>query len=104
MKFKILQLKHEEKIIQKYGFMDYDYASRHGFSLNDYEVTYEDQMPYNPKSEFESMDSWLNSIFVMFNMDRPEDFNGHSMSVSDIIQTEDGRMFYVEPIGWREIR
>ena len=71
---------------------------------DDYEITYEDQMPYNPKSDFESMDSWLNSIFVMFNIDRPEDFNGHSMSVSDIIQTEDGRMFYVEPIGWREIR
>lgn len=101
MKFKVLQLKRE---FRDYLFMNYEYAKSHGFSLSHYEEMYDDSFPYNENSAFDDIYSLLDSIFVMFNMDRPEDFKGHSMSVSDLIQLEDGRIFYVDDLGFAEVK
>ena len=100
MKFKILQLKRE---FTDYMFMGYEYAKSHGFSLSHYEEVYDDQMPYDGNSAFCDLDSFLESIFVMFNMDRPDDFKGHSLSVSDLIELEDGSVFYVERFGFEKV-
>lgn len=49
----------------------------------------------------------LETLFQRFNLDIPDDFTGHSLSVSDIVtRTQNGekRTYYVDPIGFREIQ
>lgn len=48
----------------------------------------------------------LEAIFVKFNADRPEDFHGHSLSVSDIVVVRENgaeKAYYVDSIGFKEI-
>ncbi len=48
----------------------------------------------------------LNDIFYRFNMERPDDFYGHSLSVSDIVALKvDGIVtaHYVDRYGWQEL-
>ena len=48
----------------------------------------------------------LNKIYHTFNMDRPEDFKGHSLSVSDmVVLNRDGKetAFYVDSMGFQEL-
>ena len=95
MKYEIWQLKKEN--LRAYGFMDYEWAKEHGFSLDDYEKTYD--------GEIESgryIENTLDNVFVKFNMNRPEDFKGHSLSVSDIVVLN-GEKFYCDSLGWKAI-
>lgn len=76
--FKIHQIKDIENT-------DYAFRSFHPgkFNFKDYEEKYE--------MEFESLDEKTNfeiceTVFYVFNMRRPSDFTGHSLSVSDIIE------------------
>ena len=49
----------------------------------------------------------LDSIYEKFNMERPEDFKGHSLSVSDIVVIhEDGKntAYFVDSFGFQEIQ
>lgn len=49
-------------------------------NIDHYEVVYIAPLPvYTNRSAF------LESVFEKFNLDRPEDFKGHSLSVSDIV-------------------
>lgn len=90
MTYAILQLKEDK--MRAYGFMPYDYAKMNGFSLDDYEKVYEGDE-----------DITLDGIFEKFNIDRPADFKGHSLSVSDII-IADGKYYYVDSMGFTKIR
>jgi hypothetical protein len=48
----------------------------------------------------------LETIFADFNIDRPEDFTGRSLSVSDVVvMNRDGKetAFYVDSIGFKEL-
>lgn len=56
-----------------------------------------DDIEYNDK---------LEGIFVKFNMNRPDDFDGHSLSVSDVVVIEDEngkKAHYVDDIGFKDI-
>lgn len=44
----------------------------------------------------------VNDIYSRFNVQCPLDFNGHSLSVSDIIQVED-RYYYCDEYDWKDI-
>lgn len=95
MKYEILQIK---KVLISTGtwlFMDYEYAKKNGFDIRDYEVVYAGKIAVD-----KNIYSVLDDLFIKFNANRPEDFKGHSLSVSDIIRLEDGRVFYVDPIGY----
>ena len=51
-------------------------------------------------------DITLKDIYFTFNMDRPEDFKGHSLSVSDIVVMNTGgreTAFYVDSMGFKEL-
>ena len=98
MKFTIMQIKLEPMRI--YGFMSYSYAMSHGFKLDDYEEVYQYDMDI---AEDEDIFHALDNIFTIFNIDRPEDFEGHSMSTSDLVKLEDGRIFYCDFVGWRQL-
>ncbi len=44
----------------------------------------------------------LESLFEKFNHDRPEDFKGHSLSVSDVVVLEDNA-YYVDDVGFKPL-
>lgn len=48
----------------------------------------------------------LEDIFTQFNIDRPEDFRGHSVSVSDVVvlhQNEENSCHFVDSFGYKEV-
>ena len=90
MTYAVLQLKKDK--MRAYGFMSYDFAKTHGFSIDDYEKVYEGDE-----------DIALYGIFEKFNINRPTDFKGHSLSVSDII-IANGIAYYVDDFGFIKIR
>ena len=92
MKFEIYQIKNIEA---PYAFMGYDYAIKHGLSMNkDYSLVYEGEIEEG---------KGLEDIFYMFNVNRPEDFKGHSLSVSDIVKLGN-KLYYCNSIGWKRIK
>ena len=95
MQFFILQLKKDK---HDYLFMDFAYAEKRGFDYQDYEVMYEGTIDDEGEGPLYALDS----IFTKFNIDRPEDFHGHSLSVSDIVQL-DNKFYYCNPIGWKRL-
>ena len=44
----------------------------------------------------------LEKVYRVFNIDRPADFKGHSLSVSDVI-TLDGATWYVDVYGFKKL-
>ncbi len=62
-----------------------------------YELVYQDKLPQGV---------WLDDLYAKFNLDKPKDFYGHSLSVSDIIVIMKGGMekaYYVDSIGFKQI-
>ena len=45
------------------------------------------------------IDNILETIYNIFNVSRPEDFKGHSLSISDIIEV-DGDKYFVNDYGF----
>ena len=64
MQYKIKQLKN----LEKYGFMDYDFAIEHGFDLNDYDVIYEGKIDGLYDKSFNGNVRVLDEIFYIFNI------------------------------------
>ncbi len=57
-------------------------------------------------TEGKAVPELLNNLFYRFNMERPEDFHGHSLSVGDIVALKvDGVVtaHYVDRFGWQEL-
>ena len=82
-----------------YRFMNLDFVKRHGMEVNraDYELTY--TAPLTEKDTLEA-------IYERFNIQRPDDFTGHSLSVSDVVVLNDGKSIkacYVDSIGFAEL-
>ena len=96
MEYSVYQLKREN--LDKYGFMDYGYASEHGFDLSDYEKTYEGVIIPNG----DGVEATLEDIFVELNVNHPKDYHCHSLSVSDIVEY-DGAKWYVDSFGFKRI-
>lgn len=44
----------------------------------------------------------LDDIYYIFNMKRPDDFNAHSLSVSDVVETPEG-FFFCDSFGWQKL-
>lgn len=97
MRYKLLQLKQEK--LRDYGFMDYEFAKEHGFDINDYEQVYEGEIDASMTCQ-----ATAERLFEKFNINRPEDFHGRSMSVGDILVLGDCEVqLYCEAIGFRRI-
>lgn len=68
-----------------------------------YEVVYTADLHY---AAGKALPELLNNIFYRFNMERPEDFHGHSLSVSDVValKVNDAvTVHYVDRYGWTEL-
>ena len=94
MKYKIKQIKDVENC--EYAFRHYNWV-KDKIDLNDYEVVYEGELDY-PK-----MPNALDELFDMFNVRRPNNFRGRSMSVSDIVEV-DGENYYCDAVGWIKLK
>lgn len=95
MKYKIYQIKDTRNTF--YSFVGWNSTVADMFSLDDYHVVYEGEI---------SGINVLDKLFEKFNIDRPEDFNGHSLSVSDlVVLNKDGNDFwyYCDSFGWEDI-
>ena len=80
-KIKILQLSREKDKERKFLFMDWEYVEKKGgIDLSLYDTVYE--MDFSSKSD--NVNGFLEDVFRKFNVNRPSDFKGHSLSVSDV--------------------
>lgn len=95
MKYEILQLK--RKHIGDYGFNSYGWAVKHGLNIEHYDKVYEGEI----QDGFSDM-AVCEMLFEKFNIDRPEDFEGHSLTTSDIVIL-DGRKYYTDFVGFKRM-
>ena len=84
---------------ENYAFMNMSFIESHGMQIKkeDYQLVYVGEL-------FGNMS--LDDIFERFNIDRPEDFRGHSLSVSDIVVLNDGEKVtahFVDSISFEQL-
>lgn len=82
-----------------YQFLSLEAAKEMGFTVDgkDYQMVYSERLREA---------TTLDNLFERFNIERPNDFTGHSMSVSDvIIMNRGGRLtaYYVDSFGFTEL-
>ena len=97
-KFSIYQLKDGDKL-HYHRFASFNELKKKDLKIeaNNYELIYTDNLQENDT---------LDTIYSKFNIDRPDDFKGHSLSISDIIVMEkDGEIssHYVDKTGFKEL-
>ena len=104
--YMVMQLRHDEKILDE-RFASMRELNRRGKTPDPehYEVTYYADLPAMwqdvPDNEV------LEELFQMFNLSRPQDFEGHSLSVSDVIALKrngEVSVHYVDSIGFKDLQ
>ena len=96
--YEILQIK-DGSDGEQYRFWGMNYVQEIGLQVNvsDYESKYQGELKPGET---------LDTLYERFNLHRPEDFTGHSLSVSDVIVLEsvgDKKAFYVDSFGFCEV-
>ncbi|MEY8483568.1 YodL domain-containing protein [Lachnospiraceae bacterium 48-21] len=96
--YAIYQIKDDSKG-REYLFMGTEYLKKQGISAeyDDYQMVYSDVLAENET---------LDSLYEKFNIRRPLDFMGHSLSVSDVVALKkDGKIsaHYVDSFGYTEL-
>ena len=91
IKYQIKQIRNREC---DYRFMGWDYA-KDKYSSNDYDVVYEGEV----RMEDADVIKPLEELFTKFNINRPEDFRGHSLSTSDVVHLGNTD-YYCDSFGW----
>lgn len=80
-------------------FMSYKWTMDHGgLNLNEYETVYTGTI--EPEA---TVAETLETIFRLFNLDRPQDYKGRSLSVSDLVALEDTGTYFCDSIGFKAI-
>ena len=95
--YRIYQIKDIENT--DYAFRAYDSEK---FSFLDYECLGEGEVDVADKTDIETCEL----IFYVFNMRTPAEFKGHSLSMSDVIELDDGssrRLYYCDTCGWVQV-
>lgn len=96
--FGIYQIK-DDSPGENYAFMNMRFIESHGMQIKkeDYKLVYVGELSGNMS---------LEDIFERFNIDRSEDFRGHSLSVSDIVVLNDGEKVtahFVDSISFEQL-
>ena len=104
MKYEIYQLDYNKESVKNSHkmFSRWEWLIKYegGFNFQDYKKVYESEIKGH--TEYVNNIQILEKIFEIFNINHPEDFHGHSLSVSDVIVLED-KMYYCDSLGWKEI-
>lgn len=98
----IYQLRREDETAAL-RFMNTAYLREHGLeaSFGNYEAVYSGQLPPNGNTAEK-----LEALYTQFNIDHPQDFTGHSLSVSDIVVMKQNGVVsshYVDSVGFTAI-
>ncbi|MCD8336386.1 MAG: DUF3849 domain-containing protein [Lachnospiraceae bacterium] len=84
---------------EAYRFMNMDFINRQGMAVkgSDYKLVYAGELEAGDTPE---------TLYVKFNKDRPQNFTGHSLSVSDVIFINHGNeagAHYVDSVGFQDL-
>ena len=96
--FSIYQLKRSDDL-HGIRFESFDYLQKNGIKcdIRNYDLIYSGHMRPNET---------LENLYYKFNMEHPEDFKGHSLSVSDVVVVKErGKItaHYVDSIGFKQL-
>ncbi len=97
--FEIWQLKEGAPDTPQMLFTNYDYMAKHGFPIN--MSTYDRVYAGTTAAETTPED-----IYVRFNINHPEDYRAHSLSVSDVVVFKEGgkaTAYFMDSIGYKEL-
>lgn len=93
-----------------YAFRNWECAEKHRFSIDDYKEVYSDTIQNDQNDQNDQVDykSILEKLFFKFNVNKPDNFRGHSLSVSDVVAIKKSgecgwQWYYCDSMGWREI-
>ena len=100
--YAIYQLKHDDATAD-IRFMNSDYLKSKGIEpqYENYELVYTGALA-GGESQIEK----LENLYRVFNVEHPQDFTGHSLSVSDIVALKQAGVVsyhYVDSIGYKEL-
>lgn len=95
----IYQLKDSEDIHRKYMFRGMDELEAAGLTVDksNYELVYVGKLEQGMK---------LDDIYMKLNINHPEDYKGHSLSVSDVVlihKNGENKGYFVDDIGYRQV-
>lgn len=95
MKYAIYQLKREfnNKLFARYSLIEKFYG---GVNIEEYNNLYEGEI--EGESELDACEN----VYKKFNLNRPEDFKGHSLSMSDIVKVNEN-YYYCDSFGFKKI-
>lgn len=96
--FSVYQLKSGDET-RYHRYISYEDLQKSGLSVDNSNYNLAYNAPIEPKTSLEN-------IFFLLNTKLPEDFKGHSLSVSDIIVLhKDGqdKAYYVDSVGFKEV-
>jgi hypothetical protein len=103
MEYTVMQLKADTEEQCDKWFMSYSelIANFGSVDLNDYLKVYEGEIKTKDLPE----EAVLDKLFMKFNMRKPSDFKGHSMTISDIVVLggENGTIWYCNIEGWKKV-
>ncbi len=92
MEYKIKQIKDLKNC--DYAFEHYDWC-KDKINLDDYKIVYKSVIIPNEGP----IENTLDELFEMFNINRPRDYAGHSLSISDIVELN-GDNYFCDALGW----
>ena len=100
--YAIYQLKRDDATAD-IRFMNYEYLQKKGIEpqYENYELVYTGALPQDG-SQIEK----LEDLYRTFNVEHPQDFTGHSLSLSDIVALKQAGVVsyhYVDSIGYKEL-
>ena len=89
---------------QDFAFTSWQIATKYGWSFDSYRLV------WSGKEEARDNLDLLEFLYEVFNERRPDDFKGHSLSVSDIIEVQEVDVvgaeptyYYCDSFGWKNI-
>lgn len=97
MQFGIYQVKQEK--MRDFAFESFEMAERFNGKGSVVKDNYDQVYEFDAESTSELT---LDDIYDIFNMSRPDDFHGHSLSVSDVVRCDD-KYYYCDSLGWKEL-
>lgn len=101
--YAIFQLREDIKDNARRSYTYYSLLQEKGMEpeIERYKLVYRDVF-----SASDNISEQLEELYEKFNLDRPEDFKGHSMSVGDIVALKiDGKVscHFVDAVGFKEL-
>ena len=101
MRYQIYQIADIRNCV--YSFIRWDIA-KEKFNSKDYRLVYSGVLRNEYNDTYINL---LDYLYEKFNIKRPEDFNGHSLSVSDVIILINDKgarnIYYCDSFGWEDI-